>query len=122
MNLSLNKNISVAMLGLLFLAACGNKQQSADADTTITAAATPKDTASTVVKQIEFTSEQYRLAGIATVAIEMRNLSNIIKLNGMIDVEPQSTAIVSAPLGGYIKTAGLLPGQAVRKGQVLATI
>ncbi|HQS22858.1 MAG: efflux transporter periplasmic adaptor subunit [Sphingobacteriia bacterium 24-36-13] len=122
MNLSLNKNISLAMLALLFLAACSNKQESADNDTTVDTAGNPKDTAATTAKQIIFTSEQYRLAGIATGAVEMRNLSNIIKLNGVIDVEPQSSAIVSAPLGGYLKTAGLLPGQAVRKGEVLATI
>lgn len=110
------------MLALLFLAACGNKQQSTDTITTVDAAANSKDSMSTTAKQIIFTSEQYQLAGIAIGAVEMRNLSNIVKLNGMIDVEPNSLATVSAPLGGYIKTAGLLPGQAVRKGQVLATL
>ncbi|MCH5688371.1 efflux RND transporter periplasmic adaptor subunit [Niabella sp. W65] len=39
-----------------------------------------------------------------------------------MEAEPNSIATVSAPLGGYIKTAGLLPGQAVKKGQQLATI
>ncbi|MBU0696979.1 MAG: efflux RND transporter periplasmic adaptor subunit [Bacteroidetes bacterium] len=122
MNLSLNKNTSIAMLTLLFLAACGNEQQLADTITTADAAANSKDSMSTTAKQIVFTSEQYQLAGIAMGAVEMRNLSNIVKLSGIIDVEPNSMATVSAPLGGYIKTAGLLPGQAVRKGQVLATI
>lgn len=110
------------MLTLLFLAACGNEQQLADTITTADAAANSKDSMSTTAKQIVFTSEQYQLAGIAMGAVEMRNLSNIVKLSGIIDVEPNSMATVSAPLGGYIKTAGLLPGQAVRKGQVLATI
>ncbi|MHB1179926.1 MAG: efflux RND transporter periplasmic adaptor subunit, partial [Daejeonella sp.] len=121
MNFIINKNIPIAFLALLFFSACNNKKSEENksaADTT----AKPIDTTVTSVKQIIFSSDQYRLAGIETGTIEMRNLSNIIKLNGMIDVEPQSMATVSAPLGGYIKTAGLLPGQAVRKGQVLATL
>ncbi len=37
-------------------------------------------------------------------------------MTGIIDAEPGSVASVSAPLGGYIKTSGLLPGQQVKKG------
>jgi len=121
MNLVFNKHIPVAIVVLLFLAACGNKQ-SKDNTTAVETPVDSADTASTAAKQITFSSDQYQLAGIETGTIEMRNLSSIIKLNGVIDVEPKSTATVSAPLGGYIKTAGLLPGQAVKKGQVLATI
>lgn len=121
MNFIINKNIPIAFLALLFFSACNNKksEENKSAADKITK---PVDTTATSVKQIIFSSDQYRLSGIETGTIEMRNLSNIIKLNGMIDVEPQSMATVSAPLGGYIKTAGLLPGQAVRKGQVLATL
>ena len=121
MNLVFNKHIPVAIVALLLLAACGNKQSKENTAAVETTAGST-DTASTAAKQITFSSDQYQLAGIETGTIEMRNLSNIIKLNGIIDVEPKSTATVSAPLGGYIKTAGLLPGQAVKKGQVLATI
>lgn len=121
MNFIINKNIPIAFLALLFFSACNNKK-SEENKSAVDTTAKPIDTTVTSVKQIIFSSDQYRLAGIETGTIEMRNLSNIIKLNGMIDVEPQSMATVSAPLGGYIKTAGLLPGQAVRKGQVLATL
>jgi cobalt-zinc-cadmium efflux system membrane fusion protein len=40
----------------------------------------------------------------------------------MVDVEPASVVVISAPLGGYVKTAGLLPGQPVKKGQLIATL
>lgn len=40
----------------------------------------------------------------------------------MIDVPPANRAVVSATMGGYIKTAPLLVGDKVRKGQVLLSI
>ncbi len=80
------------------------------------------DTAANGVKTITFTDDQYKLSDIQTGAIESRNLSSIIKMTGIIDAEPGSVASVSAPLGGYIKTSGLLPGQQVKKGQLLATL
>ncbi|WP_277014364.1 efflux RND transporter periplasmic adaptor subunit [Flavobacterium lindanitolerans] len=73
-------------------------------------------------KTITFTQDQYKLSDIQTGAIESRNLSSVIKMTGAVDAEPGSVATVSAPLGGYVKTAGLLPGQQVRQGQQLATL
>jgi cobalt-zinc-cadmium efflux system membrane fusion protein len=121
MNIQFNTKISVVFLSILFLTACGNKDaenKELPAETAITQG----ENKSANLKQITFTKDQYNLANIETGQIEMRNLSNIVKLNGVIDVEPRSMATVSAPLGGYLKTAGLLPGEAVKKGQVLATI
>ena len=40
----------------------------------------------------------------------------------MIDVPPENRAVVSATMGGYIKTTPLLIGDKVRKGQLLVTI
>ena len=121
MNLVFNNKISTVFLALVFFSACGTKQTKKD-KTDIGPSPISGVVYSTTEKEITFTTDQYRLADIETGTIEMRNLSSIIKLSGMIDVEPQSMATVSAPLGGYIKTAGLLPGQAVKKGQVLATL
>ena len=120
MKIKFNTKISLLILSTLLLVACGNN----DSENTETSAesSTPKEEPVNGVKQISFTKDQYNLAGIETGEMEMRNLSNIIKLNGVIDVEPESMASVSAPLGGYIKTAGRLPGEEVKKGQVLATI
>lgn len=123
MNLALNKNIPLLMLALLFLAACGGNKKETDTESSETdTISAVKDSSAQAALEVAFTPDQYKLAGIETGTIEKRNLSNVIKLNGVIDVEPGSEAIVSAPLGGYLKTAGLLPGQAISKGQVLATI
>jgi cobalt-zinc-cadmium efflux system membrane fusion protein len=47
---------------------------------------------------------------------------NLIKTTGIIDVPPNSKAIISAYAGGYIKNSPLLIGDKVKKGQALVTI
>lgn len=104
----------------LFLAACGGgSKATADAPTASTAVrADSAQAAPTVI----FSEQQFRLAAITLGAIERRNLNEVISLNGLIDVEPGNVAEVSAPLGGYVRSAGLLPGTQVQKGQLLATL
>jgi len=72
--------------------------------------------------EVTLTSDQYKVAAIELGKVEMRNLSSILKVNGTIDVPPQNVVSISAPLGGYVKSSGLLPGQAVYKGHVVAVI
>ena len=121
MKIKFNTKISLLILSTLLVVACGNKD-SEKMESSEESSMKEEQLVATGIKQITFTKDQYNLAEIETGAIEMRNLSNIIKLNGTIDVEPESMASVSAPLGGYLKTAGRLPGEAIKKGQVLATI
>lgn len=121
MNFIFNKSIPLVLAGILFLSACGSNQ-SKENKSNVEAPPASADTATSAASEITFTSDQYQLSDIETGNIEMRNLSSIVKLSGVIDVEPEAEAIVSAPLGGYIKTAGLLPGKNVKKGQILATI
>ena len=121
MKIKFNTKISLLILSTLLMVACGNKE-SGKSESSEESSMKVEQPVATGTKQITFTKDQYNLAGIETGAIEMRNLSNIIKLNGTIDVEPESMASVSAPLGGYLKTAGRLPGEAIKKGQILATI
>ena len=59
-------------------------------------------------------------AGIAIGQAETKPISATLKLNGSIDVPPQSMVSISFPLGGYLKSSKLLPGMQVRKGEVLA--
>ena len=71
---------------------------------------------------VELRDDQIKLAGIQTGSVEMRSVSNTLKVNGIISVAPQNQATVSMPLGGFIKNTTLLPGNAVTKGQTLAII
>jgi cobalt-zinc-cadmium efflux system membrane fusion protein len=52
----------------------------------------------------------------------MRQMGNVLKVNGIINVAPQNHASVCTPMGGFIKNTDLIPGSAVNKGQVLAII
>lgn len=118
MNRSFKKYLPFLLLSIIGVTSCKDKKEAA----TEQAPAERKADTSPSVRQITFTADQYKLSAIETGSIELRKLSNIIKLTGAIEAEPNSVATVSAPLGGYIKTAGLLPGQFVKKGQQLATI
>lgn len=71
---------------------------------------------------VELRDDQIILAGVEMGIIEMRTLSNSLKVNGIITVGPQNLATVCMPLGGFIKNTTLLPGNRVSKGQTLATI
>ncbi|MEO6584165.1 MAG: efflux RND transporter periplasmic adaptor subunit [Ferruginibacter sp.] len=119
MNTSIKILFSIVASSVI-LTACGdNKTETSKTETKQT---TATDTLAATPEEVTLTADQYKVAAIELGKVEMRNLSNVIKVNGTIDVEPQSVVSISAPLGGFVKSAGLLPGQAVRKGQVMAVI
>lgn len=67
--------------------------------------ATKKD--STTSDKVTLTTDQYKIAEKQLCIVQMRNLSSVIKVNGIIDVEPQNMVSISSPLGGYVRiTAG----------------
>lgn len=71
---------------------------------------------------VELNADQIKMAGLGMGKVEMRQVSGTLKANGLVVSAPQNTASVSVPMGGYVKSTGLLPGSAVRKGQTLVTI
>lgn len=71
---------------------------------------------------VELREDQIKLAGIETGALEMRPLSSTLKVTGTVATGPQNFATVCMPLGGFIKSTSLMPGQAVSKGQPLAVL
>jgi RND family efflux transporter MFP subunit len=71
---------------------------------------------------VELREDQIKLANIETGAIETRSLSGTLKVNGTIAVAPQNMATVSMPMGGFVKSTTLMPGNTVRKGQTLAIL
>lgn len=116
MNFKILKTSTIALTVLLLLTSCGEKKSNTEVTETEQHTETEK------VSSISFNKNQYALAAIQTGKIIQRNISDVIKLNGKIEVDPTNIAVVSAQLGGYIKTAGLIVGTPVRRGQVLATI
>jgi cobalt-zinc-cadmium efflux system membrane fusion protein len=71
---------------------------------------------------VELNVDQYKMAGVKMGTVELRTLSNLIKINGLISALPQNIATVSTPLGGFIKKTSLTQGSIIKKGQILAMI
>ncbi|MCK9412621.1 MAG: efflux RND transporter periplasmic adaptor subunit [Prolixibacteraceae bacterium] len=71
---------------------------------------------------VELRGDQIQLAGIQTGAIETRALSGTLKVSGTVSAAPQNLATVSMPLGGFVKSTSLMPGNSVQKGQALAIL
>jgi len=71
---------------------------------------------------VELRADQIKLANIETGAIELRSLSGTLKVSGIVAAAPQNLATVSMPLGGFVKSTSLMPGNAVKKGQTLAIL
>jgi cobalt-zinc-cadmium efflux system membrane fusion protein len=87
-----------------------------------------KTAAETIVAEVlpedivELRADQIKLANVELGTVEIRSLGNVLKVNGIVSVAPQNFATVCMPLGGFVKTTTLLPGNSVSKGQTLAVI
>lgn len=71
---------------------------------------------------VELRADQIKLANIETGTIEMRSLSGKLKVSGIVAVAPQNLATVCMPMGGFVKSTTLMPGNVVGKGQTLAIL
>lgn len=71
---------------------------------------------------VEMRADQVKLANIETGSIETRSLSGTLKVSGMVASAPQDLATVCMPMGGFVKSTSLMPGNAVSKGQTLAIL
>lgn len=105
------KNLIIYFSLLIFLSSCGGKVNTMET-TSIQIAE----------NNIRLNDIQTKNAGIELGKVERRNISQVIKVNGKIELPPQNMVSISIPLGGYVKSTKLLPGMAVRKGEAIATM
>lgn len=103
----------ILILTLFSSIACGTKKQEAVGENKVT---TEEE------KMVSLNAAQIRNAGIEIGMASETTMSATVKVNGVVDVPPQSMVSVSFPLGGYLKSSHLLPGMGVRKGEVIATL
>lgn len=68
------------------------------------------------------TRAQFDQAGMELGTMQDKEFPTIVKAAGVIDVPPENRSVVSATMGGYIKSLPFLIGDAVTKGQVLMSI
>ncbi|WP_405396195.1 efflux RND transporter periplasmic adaptor subunit [Maribacter sp. Asnod2-G09] len=72
--------------------------------------------------RIQITQAQFDQNNMEITSMTESDFPVMVTTSGMIDVPPENRAVVSATMGGYIKTTPLLIGDKVRKGQLLVTI
>jgi len=106
------KNIFIAICITGVLSACGKQDK----------APSVEEPGSGREDLVTMTSAQMQSANVQVGKLEQKAISTILKVNGTVDVPPQSLVSVSMPLGGYLKSTHLLPGMYVRKGEVIATM
>lgn len=106
-------NMAVLSLGFI-LFNCGNKEAKNGQ--------TQSQTKETTDERIFVSKEQFQHGKMTLGSLEEKPFPIIVQTNGMIDVPPENRAVVSATMGGYIKTTPFLIGDKVRKGQALVTL
>jgi membrane fusion protein, heavy metal efflux system len=112
--IKIKQSILALMAGsIILLGSCGKSEKSATG-TSVTEVL-PDDI-------VEMRADQIKLADIELGTIEIRSIGNIIKVNGIVSVAPKNHATVCMPLGGFVKSTSLVPGNNVRKGEILAVI
>ncbi len=71
---------------------------------------------------ITITDAQFVSSDMVLGKITKQEFTTSVKANGMFDVPPENKASISAYFAGYVKTISLLPGDSVKKGQILFTL
>ena len=105
----MKKIIFLSALYILFTA-CGSKKKE-EANAT-----------APVLNMVKLTDIQMKNAGVVIAKMEQKEIASILKVNGKVDVPPQNMVYISVPLGGYLKSTKLLPGQHIAKGDPIALI
>lgn len=107
-NLKYNTLVLIAFLALV---GCGNGKEEAD-----------NQSATDAHDGIRISQAQFEENDMALGTLQEKEFPNVVKVTGMIDVPPENRSVVTATMGGYIKSLPLLVGDVVKKGQLLLTI
>ena len=71
---------------------------------------------------VTLSKKQQKYLNLKTGSFELRNLTTVVKINGVLSVSPESKADVSAIIGGNVKKINIFQGDKVQKGQTLAVL
>ena len=93
------------------LAGCGEKDKEVN-----------EQTKENELDLVQITTTQFQRNGMQLGTVKELSFPKVISVTGMIDVPPENRAVISATMGGYIKSAPLLIGDRVKKGQLLVTL
>lgn len=104
-------NLKIYLSILLFLSSCGSNISTEEL--------TSQENSQT---SLSLSEVQAKNAELELGKIEQKNISQLLKVNGKIELPPQSMISISVPLGGYLKSTKLLPGMRIKKGEVIAVL
>lgn len=116
-NINLIKKLTasyVIVMGLILVAACSSKNG--------TTASDDKGAENSTEDVYELSATQFKSSDMKLGKLELHEFYEVVKANGMFDVPPQNKASISSYFGGSVKDIKLLPGQHVKRGQVLFTL
>lgn len=71
---------------------------------------------------LKLTDAQLKNFVLDTSTFQNQNLPTTIRLNAKTEVMPQNTVSITNPFGGYVKKIALIPGNYVKKGQVIVVL
>ncbi|GAB4017890.1 hypothetical protein GCM10028808_50680 [Spirosoma migulaei] len=100
-------------VGLAGLWSCSSSEKKSE-----TAPISSNQSASTVT----ISAAQFIETGIQLGGPDTLTLGETIQATGKLEAPPDQWATVSAPMGGFVRSAQLVEGDFVRKGQVLAVL
>lgn len=113
----MKSNQIFAIAGISLILACtANKKEEQKA----VASSMKPDSA--ILNVVRLTAEQLKTANLSIGQIQNKDMHQVLKVNGLIDVPPSNIVSISIPLGGYLKKTNLIPGMFVKKGALLAVI
>lgn len=116
----MKKYILLFLILTLAFAACGDKKEAKTTEAKEATTVTDNDHENETT--VEFTREQIKLIDIQIGELESKELTNTIKVNGMLTVPNQNKAYVTPVYNGVVQTLNVQPGSNVAKGQTIATI
>ncbi|MCP5005882.1 MAG: efflux RND transporter periplasmic adaptor subunit [Planctomycetes bacterium] len=71
---------------------------------------------------VELNAAQYSIANIELGSVEQRNISRVIKVNGVLEAPPQSLVSISSIMGGFVKDTNLLHGSRINEGDIVVSM
>lgn len=120
--------ISIIIIAFLTLTIACKKHEEGDGHTHESTTATENDATTTSTEEhteegiINLTDKQIEVADLQYGTFEMKNLTDVIRVNGETNLPPQNKAVVTTLISGTIKQIFIEEGDLVKKGQTLAIV
>ena len=108
----------LSFVAILLITACGGGATT----TTEEGHATGEEEGHEASNTVELTALQFAAIDGKVGPVEQKNLTTALQATGALKVPPQFIADVSPAMGGTVREVLVYEGDAVRKGQVLATV